>query len=38
MAERERNAGKRVATILCGGNLDAHLLTQILAGHTPQVS
>ena len=38
LMERERNAGKRVATILCGGNLDAHLLTQILAGHTPKVS
>jgi threonine dehydratase len=37
LIERERNAGKRVATILCGGNLDAHLLTQILAGNTPQV-
>ena len=32
MLERDRHAGKRVATILCGGNLDAHLLTEILAG------
>ena len=37
MIERDRHAGKRVATILCGGNLDAHLLTEILAGRTPTV-
>ena len=35
VAERDRIRGKRVATILCGGNLDAHLLTEILAGRTP---
>lgn len=38
MMERERHAGTRVATVLCGGNLDASLLTQILAGRTPSVS
>jgi threonine dehydratase len=37
MVERDRQQGKRVATILCGGNLDASLLTQILAGRTPTI-
>ncbi|MEO7397909.1 MAG: threonine dehydratase [Ilumatobacteraceae bacterium] len=35
--ERDRQAGKRVATILCGGNLDASLLTDLLAGRTPTI-
>ena len=35
LADRDRQPGGRVATILCGGNLDTHLLTQILAGTTP---
>ena len=34
-AERDRIAGTRVATILTGGNVDAHLLTDVLAGRTP---
>jgi threonine dehydratase len=38
MIERDRQQGKRVATVLCGGNLDASLLTQILAGRTPSVT
>ena len=33
--ERERAAGKRVGVILSGGNCDADLLAQILAGRTP---
>jgi threonine dehydratase len=35
LAERQAQAGKRVGVTLTGGNLDASLLTQILAGHTP---
>ena len=35
--ERHEQQGRRVATILCGGNLDAHLLNEIMAGRTPQV-
>ncbi len=35
LIERERQAGRRVATVLTGGNLDGHLLTEILAGRTP---
>jgi threonine dehydratase len=38
MLERDRQQGRRVATILCGGNLDASLLTQLLAGRTPTVN
>ncbi len=37
LQERLQQRGRRVATILCGGNLDAHLLTEIMAGRTPQV-
>ncbi len=37
MHERERAEGRRVATVLCGGNLDAPLLAQVLAGDTPVV-
>jgi threonine dehydratase len=37
MLERERIAGRRVATILCGGNLDATMLVDLLAGRTPAV-
>lgn len=36
MIERERQQGRRVATVLTGGNLDTALLRQILAGETPQ--
>ncbi len=37
LAERSRAAGKRVAVIQTGGNADAGLLLQVLAGHTPTV-
>ena len=30
LAEPERYAGKKVATILCGGNIDTHLLANVL--------
>lgn len=33
--EREQMAGKRVGIIASGGNIDAPLLAEILAGHTP---
>jgi len=35
LAEREKQAGKRIAVILCGGNIDADLLIQVLSGRTP---
>jgi threonine dehydratase len=35
LAERSRVAGQRVAVIQTGGNADAGLLLQVLAGHTP---
>lgn len=35
MSERDRVQGRRVATVLCGGNLDATLLAEVLAGRTP---
>jgi threonine dehydratase len=35
LAERSQVAGKRVAVIQTGGNADADLLLQVLAGHTP---
>jgi len=37
MQERARVAGKRVAVILSGGNIDASIYRQILAGATPTV-
>ena len=36
-AEREQMAGKRVGVIASGGNIDANLLAEILAGRTPSV-
>jgi len=36
-AEREQMAGKRVGVIASGGNIDANLLIEILAGRTPSV-
>jgi threonine dehydratase len=30
IADKERFAGKKVATILCGGNIDTHLLANVL--------
>jgi threonine dehydratase len=35
LAERARMAGQRVAVIQTGGNADADLLLQVLAGRTP---
>ncbi|MEM9147425.1 MAG: threonine dehydratase [Pseudomonadota bacterium] len=35
MQERGRLAGKRVAAILCGGNIDTRLFAEILHGETP---
>jgi threonine dehydratase len=37
MQERARMAGKRVAVILSGGNIDASVYQRILAGETPKV-
>ncbi len=37
MQERERMAGREVAVILCGGNIDTDLFTQVLQGKTPTV-
>jgi threonine dehydratase len=37
MRERERYAGKRVAVVLSGGNIDASVFTEVLAGRTPRV-
>jgi threonine dehydratase len=37
LAERPWAAGKRVAVIQTGGNADAGMLLQVLAGHTPTV-
>ena len=33
LAEPERFAGKKVGTILCGGNIDTHLLANVLVRH-----
>jgi threonine dehydratase len=30
IADKDRFAGKKVATILCGGNIDTHLLANVL--------
>ena len=35
MQEKESQRGKRVAVILCGGNVDSSVLAQVLAGSTP---
>jgi len=37
MQERETMRGKRVGVILCGGNVDSDVYTQVLAGKTPLV-
>jgi threonine dehydratase len=34
--ERERMAGKRVALILSGGNIDREVFAEVLAGRTPR--
>lgn len=35
MAERERQQGRRVGVVLCGGNIDRDKAAQVLAGVTP---
>jgi len=35
LSERDSQRGRRVGVILSGGNMDAPMLAQILAGHTP---
>ena len=37
MKERDRLAGKRVAAIVSGGNIDTQRYLQVLAGKTPVV-
>jgi threonine dehydratase len=37
LKETERYTGKRVATILSGGNIDAPLMAEVLSGRTPQI-
>ncbi|NRB34530.1 MAG: threonine dehydratase [Rhodobacteraceae bacterium] len=37
MQERAQLDGKRAAVILCGGNVDADVFAQVLAGQTPQI-
>ncbi|MDM7862250.1 threonine dehydratase [Alteromonas sp. ASW11-36] len=37
MQEREQLKGKRVAVILCGGNIDTDWFVQVMRGETPQV-
>jgi threonine dehydratase len=36
LKEKERYAGKRAATILSGGNIDASLMAEVLSGRTPR--
>jgi threonine dehydratase len=36
MQERDRMAGRKVGVILCGGNIDADWMSEILAGRTPK--
>lgn len=38
MLERERQKNCRSAVILCGGNIDTEVFTQVLSGATPAVS
>ena len=35
--EREQQAGKRVAVILTGGNIDIEMFNQVLSGGTPNI-
>ena len=37
MQEREQQAGKRVAVILSGGNVDAGVFADVLSGVTPEI-
>jgi threonine dehydratase len=36
LQERDRMAGRKVGVILCGGNIDADWMAEILAGRTPK--
>lgn len=36
LQEHEQNRNKRIAVILCGGNIDTDVFTQVLAGNTPK--
>jgi threonine dehydratase len=36
MQERESMKGRKVGVILCGGNIDADWMTEVLAGRTPK--
>jgi threonine dehydratase len=36
MQERDRMAGREVGVILCGGNIDADWMAEVLSGRTPQ--
>lgn len=35
LQERDANRGKKIGVILCGGNVDATVFAQVLAGQTP---
>ena len=35
--EREQQAGKRVAVILTGGNIDIEMFNRVLSGGTPSI-
>jgi threonine dehydratase len=37
MQEKETNSDKRIAVILCGGNVDTEVFQEVLAGRTPRV-
>jgi threonine dehydratase len=37
MQERQKMAGKRVGVVLSGGNVDAEVFAEVLAGRTPRV-
>lgn len=37
LKEKERYAGKRAATILSGGNIDAPVFAEVLSGRTPRI-
>ncbi|WP_100642611.1 threonine dehydratase [Alteromonas facilis] len=37
MQERPANQGKKVAVILCGGNIDTELMQTVLSGQTPSL-
>ena len=37
ISERQRYAGQRAAVILTGGNIDAPMFAEVLAGRTPGV-